>query len=37
MKVLETLFRKSCEKLEENQCLPDHIRKAYENVQISPE
>ena len=37
MKVLETLFRKSCEKLEENQCLPDRIRKVHENVEISPE
>ena len=37
MKVLESLFRKSCEKLKEDECLPDHIRKVYGNVEISSE
>ena len=37
MKVLESLFRKLCEKLKEDECLPDHIRKVYENMEISPE
>ena len=35
MKVLESLFRKSCEKLKEDGCLPDHIRNVYGNVEIS--
>ena len=35
MKVLEGLFRKSCEKLKEDGCLPDHIRNVYGNVEIS--
>ena len=37
MKVLESLFRKLCEKMKEDECLPDHIRKMYENMDISPE
>ena len=37
MKVLQCLFRKSCEKLKEDECLPDHIKKVYGNVEISPE
>ena len=37
MKVLESLFRKLCEKLKEDEFLPDHIRKVYENTGISPE
>ena len=37
MKVLQSLFRKSCEKLKEDECLPDHIKKVYGNVEISPE
>ena len=37
MKVLQNLFRKSCKKLKEDECLPDHIKKVYVNVEISPE
>ena len=37
MKVLESLFRKSCKKLKENECLPDHIRKLCGNLEISSE
>ena len=30
-------IRKSCEKLKEDECLPDQIRKVYGNVEISSE
>ena len=34
---VRNLFRKLCEKLTEDECLPDHIKKVYGNVEISPE
>lgn len=37
MKVLESLIRKSCEKLKEVECLPDPIQKVFENVETSSE
>ena len=37
MKVLESMFRKSCEKLKKDECLTDHIRKVYWNVKIYSE
>ena len=33
MKLLKSVFRKSCEKLREDECLPDHNRKVYGNVE----
>ena len=37
MKVLESMFRQSCEKLKKDECLTDHIRKVYWNVKIYSE
>ena len=37
MKVLESLFRRSCEKLKEDECSPDQIRKLCGNLEISSE
>ena len=34
---VRNLFTKLCEKLTEDECLPDHIKKVYGNVEISSE